>query len=74
MRGGISLRILIGCLLIATGIAVLLLGKVRIPFGRLPGDLAYRGKNFAFYFPLTSSIVFSVLLTLFFYLLSRFRR
>jgi len=53
---------------------VLLLGKVRIPFGRLPGDLSYRGKNFAFYFPLTSSIVVSVLVTLFFYLLSRFRR
>ena len=74
MRNGLSLRVLIGCLLIAAGIAVLLLGKVRIPFGRLPGDFAYRGKNFAFYFPLTSSIVVSVLLTLFFYLLSRFRR
>jgi hypothetical protein len=74
VRNGLSLRVLVGCLLIAAGIAVLLLGKVRIPFGRLPGDLAYRGKNFAFYFPLTSSIVVSILLTLLFYLASRFRR
>jgi hypothetical protein len=74
MKNVLSLRLLVGCLLIAAGIAVLLLGKVRIPFGRLPRDFAYRGKNFAFYFPLTSSIVVSVLLTLLFYLLSRFRR
>jgi len=67
------MRILVGGLLIAAGIAVLLLGKVRILLGRLPGDFAYRGKNLAFYFPLTSSIVVSVVLTLFF-LLSRFRR
>ena len=71
MRGT---RVLVGVLLIAAGIAVLLFGKVRIPFGRLPGDIAHRGKNFAFYFPVTSSIVISILLTLFFYLLSRFRR
>jgi Protein of unknown function (DUF2905) len=74
MKSGLSLRVLVGCLLIAAGIAVLLFGKVRIPFGRLPGDFAYRGKNFAFYFPLTTSIVVSVLLTLVFYLLARFRR
>jgi heme/copper-type cytochrome/quinol oxidase subunit 2 len=74
MRGGVSLRVLVGGLLIAAGIAVLLLGKVRIPFGRLPGDIAYRSKSFAFYFPLTSSIVVSILLTLLFYLISRFRR
>ena len=74
MRSGLSLRVLIGCLLIAAGIAVLLLGRVRIPLGRLPGDFAYRGKNFGFYFPLTSSIVVSILLTLLFYLISRFRR
>jgi len=74
MRTALCLRVLIGTLLIAAGIAVLVLGKIRIPFGRLPGDFAYRGKNFAFYFPFTTSIVVSVLLTLFFYLLSRFRR
>jgi hypothetical protein len=74
MRGGVSLRVLFGILLIAAGIAILLFGKVRLPFGRLPGDFAYCGKSFAFYFPLASSIVISILLTLFFYLVSRFRR
>jgi hypothetical protein len=74
MRSGLSLRVLIGGLLIAAGIAVLILGKVRIPFGRLPGDIAYRGKNFSFYFPIATSIAISVLLTLLFYLISRFRR
>jgi len=74
MRNPLSLRVLVGTLLIAAGIAVLLLGKVRLPFGRLPGDISYRGKNFAFYFPLASSIVISILLSLLFYLIARFRR
>ncbi len=74
MRSQLSLRMLIGTLLIVAGVAVLLVGKVRIPFGRLPGDIAWRGKNFAFYFPVASSIVISVLLSLLFYLLARFRR
>jgi len=74
MRNPPSLRLLIGALLIGAGILVLLLGRIRIPFGRLPGDIAYRGKSFSFYFPLASSIVISVLLSLLFYLISRFRR
>ncbi len=74
MRNGLSPRVVLGVLLIGAGVAVLLLGRVRIPFGRLPGDIAYRGKNFSFYFPVASSIVISFLLTLIFYLLSRFRR
>ncbi len=74
MKGPFSLRVLLGALLIAAGVAVLLLGKVRIPFGRLPGDIAYRGKNFSLYFPAASSVVLSILLSLLFYLISRFRR
>jgi len=74
MRNSLSLRVVVGVLLIAAGAAVLLMGKIRIPFGRLPGDIAYRGKGFSFYFPLASSIVISILLSLLFYLISRFRR
>jgi Protein of unknown function (DUF2905) len=74
MKGGLNLRVMVGGLLIVAGIAVLLLGKVRTPFGRLPGDIAYRGKSFSFYFPIATSIVISFLLTLLFYLISRFRR
>jgi hypothetical protein len=74
MRSGFSLRTIIGILLIAAGALVLISGKVRMPFGRLPGDIAYRGKNFSFYFPAASSLLISILLTLLFYLISRFRR
>jgi hypothetical protein len=69
-------RLLIGLglvLLIAGGL-LLLLGRTGIPFGKLPGDIAYRGKNLSVYVPLGTSILLSVLLSLIFYLLSRFRR
>jgi hypothetical protein len=55
-------------LIIATLGALIMLG---LPIGRLPGDIAVRRGNFSFYFPLTTSIVLSVLLTLLF---SLFRR
>jgi hypothetical protein len=69
-------RLLIGVglvLLIAGGL-LLLLGRTGFPLGRLPGDISYRGKNVSVYFPLGTSILVSVLLSLVFYLLSRFRR
>jgi Protein of unknown function (DUF2905) len=64
----------LGLLLLVLGGLILLLGKAGIPFGRLPGDIAYRGKNTSFYFPLASSILLSIVLSLVFYLISRFRR
>jgi hypothetical protein len=65
-----KLFILIGLALIVVG--VLMTFKVSIPFiGRLPGDIFIKKDNFSFYFPLTSSILISVLLTL---ILSLFRR
>jgi hypothetical protein len=69
-------RLLIGVglvLLIAGGL-LLLLGRTGIPLGRLPGDISYRGRNLSVYFPLGTSILLSVVLSLVFYLLSRFRR
>jgi hypothetical protein len=42
-----------------------------VPFGRLPGDIAVRRGNFSFYFPLATSIILSILLTL---ILALFRR
>jgi hypothetical protein len=64
----------IGLLLSAAGAAMLLAGRLGLPFGRLPGDFSYRGKNFAFFFPLGTSILISLLLSAILYLLSRFRR
>jgi hypothetical protein len=37
-----------------------------VPFGRLPGDFVFRRGNFSFYFPLATSIILSILLTLIF--------
>jgi hypothetical protein len=55
--------------LIIAGIGLLMMAGV--PFGRLPGDIVLRRGNASFYFPLATSIVLSLLLTL---LLALFRR
>jgi hypothetical protein len=66
----------IGKLLIVIGIICLTIGllltfKISIPFfGKLPGDFSFKGDNFRFYFPLTTSIILSVILSLLFYLFS----
>lgn len=64
----------IGALLIIVGLVVTLLGKTGLPLGRLPGDIVYRGKNTVFYFPLATSILLSVVLSLLLYFVSRLRR
>jgi len=57
---------------IGLGIAALgLLVMWGVPFGRLPGDFVVRRNNFSFYFPLATSIILSILLTL---ILAFFRR
>jgi len=61
----------LGLLLVAVGALILFAGRVGLPLGRLPGDFAYRGKNVSFYFPLGTSILISVVLSVIFYLLSR---
>ncbi|OGW07625.1 MAG: hypothetical protein A2W75_08850 [Nitrospinae bacterium RIFCSPLOWO2_12_39_15] len=65
-----KMLIFFGVILILIGGAVLLAGKV--PWiGRLPGDIFIQKKNFTFYFPLATSIIISIILTLIFSLLSR---
>jgi hypothetical protein len=55
--------IIIGAVIIAIGLVLTLSGK--IPWlGRLPGDIVVQKKNFTFYFPLATSIILSLLLTL----------
>ncbi len=62
--------IIFGAILIAVG--ALLNFAHKIPFiGRLPGDIYIQKKDFSFYFPLTTSILISVLLSLIFWLWSR---
>ncbi len=69
-----KLIIILGALLIAVGLLLTLFGRTHLPIGRLPGDIIYRRRNFAFYFPLTTSIVLSIVLSLIFYFLSRMHR
>lgn len=64
----------LGILLAIVGGVLLIAGRVGLLLGRLPGDFAFRGKNVRVYFPLGTSIFLSVILSLFFYLLSKFRR
>lgn len=70
----------IGKVLIVFGIILVILGVVllflnRIPFiGKLPGDIFIRKGNFTFYFPIVTSIVASIVLTLIFFLISRLKR
>jgi len=61
--------LLIGVVLVVVG-GLSVLG-VRLPIGRLPGDIAIEGKNGALYFPLTTMILASIVLTLLWNLLSR---
>ena len=66
--------VVLGVALIALGLLLMLAGRTHLPIGRLPGDILYRRKNFSFYFPLTTSILLSIVLTLVFYFLSRLHR
>lgn len=62
--------LIIGLLLAGVGLLFVVGGK--IPWiGRLPGDFCFKGKNFTFYFPLTTSILISVILSIIFYLFFR---
>ena len=54
--------IVLGGVLLVAGIALMAAG--RLGLGRLPGDFVYRKGNFSFYFPLMTSILLSVILTL----------
>jgi hypothetical protein len=65
-------------LLIASGIALILIGLAWqfggkfLHFGRLPGDIFIEKQNFRFYFPITTSILLSIFVSLVAYLIRKF--
>ena len=64
----------VGRLLIIVGLVIAgvgLLMSLGVPIGRLPGDFTIRRGNVSFYFPLATSIIASILLTLLFMFLGR---
>ncbi|HSF33257.1 MAG TPA: DUF2905 domain-containing protein [Candidatus Tectomicrobia bacterium] len=65
-----KLLLWVGSILLIIGAVIILVGK--IPWlGRLPGDIYVERRNFTFFFPLTTSILISIILSFVLYLLSR---
>ncbi|HNQ32063.1 MAG TPA: DUF2905 domain-containing protein [Candidatus Woesebacteria bacterium] len=64
-----QLLIILGVFLLILGIAWPFLSK--LPFGRLPGDIYIERENFTFYFPLTTGILISIVLSILLWLLMR---
>ena len=65
-----KILIVFGLLIALAGVVLLLVG--RVPWiGRLPGDIHFQRGNFTFYFPLATSLLLSVVLTLILYFLGR---
>ncbi|WP_332631209.1 DUF2905 domain-containing protein [Halalkalibacter flavus] len=64
--------ITIGILCIVIGGLWMLIGRF-IPIGKLPGDILIKRENSTFYFPIITSIVISVVLSLLFFIIGRFR-
>jgi len=63
-----------GLVLAVSGLVLMFFGRTNLPLGRLPGDIFYRGKHTTFYFPLATSILLSVVLSLILYFVGRLRR
>ena len=75
--GGIPVPIMnVPRLLVTLGIVLVLVGLLwpwlqRLGLGRLPGDIAIERDNFRFYFPITTSIIISLIITLILWLLGK---
>jgi Protein of unknown function (DUF2905) len=72
--GGLG-RILIGAgvLLLVVGVVFIVAERAGLPLGRLPGDFSHQGKNVRVYFPLGTSILLSLLLSLILWLIGKWR-
>jgi hypothetical protein len=67
-----KVMILIGAVLIAVGLVILFFP--RLPFvGKLPGDILVKKEHFTFYFPLATSIIISIIISLVLYIINKFR-
>jgi len=64
--------ILFGLIIIITGIIVYFLGDKLHWIGRLPGDIRVERENIRFYFPITTAIIVSIIISLVIYLIRKF--
>ena len=69
-----KMLLVLGGVIVVIGLALVLLGRTNLPLGRLPGDMVYRGKNTIFYFPLATSIVIGVVLSVLIYVIGKLRK
>ena len=63
--------IALGLILVLAGVLVMLGERLPIKLGRLPGDIVIRGKHGAFYFPVVTCVLISVVLSLVMWLVGR---
>ena len=66
--------LMLGGLLFLVGTFFFFGGKLPFRLGRLPGDIVHKGEHTTFYFPITTSLVLSIGLSLLLWLVGRFRR
>ncbi len=76
MKNMAKILILIGLSFIVLGVIVFFATRfnIRIPFGRLPGDIKIQNGNFSFYFPITTCIIASVVLSLILWIFNHFTK
>lgn len=68
------LLLVLGALLLVAGGLLLLAARLHLPLGRLPGDMHWRGRHAEVWFPLGTSLLLSLVLTLVLAVLSHLRR
>jgi hypothetical protein len=67
--------IITGSVLVILGAGLMVFSRFKIPFlGKLPGDIFVQKKNFTFYFPLATSLIVSVILSLILYFISKIHK
>ena len=66
--------LILGIVLVVLGLIAMAGSRFSFGLGRLPGDISYKGKNFQFYFPITSCLVVSVAVSLIFWVISLFTK
>ena len=68
-----KMLVVFGFVIVVVGLALMVAGRANLPLGKLPGDIIYRGKHTTFYFPLATSIIVSVVLSLVLWIIGRMR-
>ena len=63
--------IILGSILVVFGLLLTFGGRLPLRIGRLPGDIVIRGRNSVFYFPLTTSLLLSLILSIMLWLVRR---